>query len=49
MGLEAVDASLLANLLPLDPMEPAIGIMADIWAYYQGSYPIFLFVLTSRT
>ena len=37
MGLEAVDASLLANLLPPDPMEPAIGIMADVRAYFQGS------------
>ena len=37
MGLEAADASLLANLLPLDPMEPAIGIMADVRAYFQGA------------
>jgi hypothetical protein len=37
MGLEGADASLLANLLPPDPMEPAIGIMADIRAYFQGS------------
>jgi hypothetical protein len=37
LGLEAVDASLFANLLPPDPMEPAIGIMADVRAYFQGS------------
>jgi 2-oxo-4-hydroxy-4-carboxy--5-ureidoimidazoline (OHCU) decarboxylase len=37
MGLEKVDASLLANLLPSDPMEKAIGIMADVRAYFQGS------------
>jgi len=38
MGLEGADASLLANLLPPDPMEPAIGIMADVRAYFQGSW-----------
>jgi len=37
MGLEGTDVSLLANLLPPDPMEPAIGIMADVRAYFQGS------------
>jgi hypothetical protein len=37
MGLEAANASLLANLLPSDPMDPAIGIMADVRAYFQGS------------
>ena len=37
MGLEAANASLLANLLPPDPMEPAIGIMADVRAYFQGA------------
>lgn len=46
MGLEAVDASLLANLLPPDPMEPSIGIMADVRAYFQGSEHIFSFALT---
>ena len=46
MGLEAVDASSLANLLPPDPMEPAIGIMADARAYFQGSEHIFSFALT---
>lgn len=38
IGLEGADASLLANLLPPDPMEPAIGIMADVRAYFQGSW-----------
>ena len=38
MGLEGADSSLLANLLPPDPMEPAIGIMADVRAYFQGSW-----------
>ena len=40
MGLEVIDASLLANLVPPDPMEPTIGIMADVRAYFQGSYHI---------
>jgi len=42
MGLESVDASLLANLLPSDPMEPAIGIMADVRAYFQVAYKRFV-------
>jgi hypothetical protein len=37
MGLGQVDASSLANLLPPDPMDPAIEIMADVRAYFQGS------------
>jgi hypothetical protein len=37
MGLEAADASLLANLLPSDPTDPAIGIMAEVRAYFQGT------------
>ncbi len=36
MGLEA-NASSLAKLLPPDPMDPAIEIMADVRAYFQGS------------
>ena len=35
LGIEA-NASSLANLLPSDPMDPAIGIMADVRAYFQG-------------
>jgi protein subunit release factor A len=38
MGLEAANASLFANLLPADPMDPAIGIMAEVRAYFQGSH-----------
>ena len=37
MGLEEADPSFLANLVPPDPMEPALGIMADVRAYFQGS------------
>jgi len=31
-----IDTSLLSNLSPPDPMEPALGIMADVRAYFQG-------------
>jgi hypothetical protein len=41
MGLPA-KASSLANLLPADPMDPAIEIMADVRAYFQGSSDILL-------
>lgn len=41
MGLQAVNAPALASLLPLDPMEPAIGIMADVRAYFQGTWRLF--------
>ena len=36
MGLEGADSAGLANLLPSDPMDPAIEIMADVRAYFQG-------------
>ena len=36
LGLHSVDAWSLAALLPPDPMEPAIGIMAEVRAYFQG-------------
>jgi hypothetical protein len=44
LGLQEINAPALANLLPLDPMEPAIGIMADVRGYFQGSEHLFLFV-----
>jgi hypothetical protein len=37
LGLPDINAQALANLLPSDPMEAAIGIMADVRAYFQGS------------
>ena len=37
MGLHGVNASSLASLLPPDPVEPAVGIMADVRAYFQSS------------
>ena len=45
MGLEQANASSLANLLPPDPMDPAIEIMADVRAYFQGSSGILLLLV----
>ena len=42
LGLHSVDASSLATLLPPDPMEPAIEIMANVRAYFQGRSPPIL-------
>ncbi|KAI9465219.1 P-loop containing nucleoside triphosphate hydrolase protein [Lactarius psammicola] len=42
LGLRSVEASSLAALLPPDPMEPAIGIMADVRAYFQVAYKRFV-------
>ena len=36
LGIEGANATMLANLLPQDPMDPAIGIMADVRAYFQS-------------
>jgi hypothetical protein len=44
MGLEATSSS-LANLVPADPMDPAIEIMADVRAYFQGSSGILLLLV----
>ena len=48
MGLDKADASLLANLLPPDRMDPAIEIMADVRAYFQGSSGLLLPVCLYR-
>jgi hypothetical protein len=42
MGLQGIKASSLAKLLPADPMEPAIEIMADVRAYFQSMWRIFV-------
>jgi Dynamin GTPase effector domain len=45
LGLHSVTASSLPRLLPLDPMESAIEIMAEVRAYFQGTEcPSFFFV-----
>ena len=36
IGLWGIKAEDLANLLPPDHMAPALGIMADVRAYFQG-------------
>ena len=41
LGIRSVEPLSLAALLPPDPMEPAIGIMADVRAYFQGREPRF--------
>lgn len=45
MGLEQANASIFANLLSPDPMDPAIEIMADVRAYFQGSSGIHLLLV----
>ncbi|PPQ80108.1 LOW QUALITY PROTEIN: hypothetical protein CVT25_001476 [Psilocybe cyanescens] len=40
-GLAGVQAHDLAKLLPPDPMEPALNIMADVRAYFQVAYKRF--------
>ena len=47
LGLHSVDASSLASLLPPDPMEPAIEIMADVRAYFQGKLLLDFIIRTS--
>jgi hypothetical protein len=47
LGLHSVDASSLASLLPPDPMEPAIEIMADVRAYFQGRVLLDSLICTS--
>lgn len=42
-GLSGVSAHDLAKLLPPDPMEPALNIMADVKAYFQGTSLYHLF------
>jgi hypothetical protein len=42
MGLQGIKASSIGKLLPADPMEPAIEIMADVRAYFQCSWLIFV-------
>jgi hypothetical protein len=45
MGLDQANASIFANLLSPDPMDPAIEIMADVRAYFQGSSGIFFLLV----
>jgi hypothetical protein len=45
LGLESANVSSLQKLLPSDAMDPAIEIMADVRAYFQGSYRILLLLV----
>ena len=38
VGITGTQAADLAKLLPFDPMEPALDIMAGVRAYFQGSH-----------
>lgn len=46
LGFRSIDASSLVALLPPDPMEPAIGIMADVRAYFQGQEHLVYLLLS---
>jgi len=41
IGIVGIKAEDLPKLLPPDPMEPALGIMADVRAYFQGWHAVF--------
>ena len=45
----SVKATELAKLLPPDPMEPALNIMASIRAYFQGGFSVSCIVLLTKT
>lgn len=49
LELETVNLSSFAKLLPPDPMEPAIDIMADVRAYFQGAWYTLLSVAIMLT
>ena len=40
LGISGVKAADLPKLLPSDPMEPALHIMATVRAYFQGTFPL---------
>ena len=48
VGITGTNAVDLAKLLPPDPMEPALNIMAGVRAYFQGSYSGFIQVVALR-
>jgi hypothetical protein len=47
VGITGTNAVDLAKLLPPDPMEPALNIMAGVRAYFQGSYSGLIQVVAS--
>ena len=42
IGIHGVKPEDLAKLIPSDGTEPALGIMADVRAYFQGTFSAFL-------
>ena len=38
MGMSSIEPEDLPRLFPSDSMEPALAIMAEVRAYFQGSY-----------
>lgn len=48
VGINGTEPNDLAKLLPADPMEPALAIMAGVRAYFQGERNI-LYRLSSQT
>lgn len=42
IGLPGTVPTDLAKLLPADPYDPAIEIMAGVRAYFQGMYCVFI-------
>ena len=47
IGMTGVKAEDLPKLLPPDRMAPALEIMADVRAYFQGIYIVFFMVCLS--
>ncbi|EGO00515.1 hypothetical protein SERLA73DRAFT_166837 [Serpula lacrymans var. lacrymans S7.3] len=45
MGISGIQAADLAKLFPVDPMEPALIIMAGVRAYFQVSYKRFVDII----
>lgn len=51
MGINGVKPEDLPKLLPADKMEPALAIMADVRAYFQGMFNsvfIYFFICTAN-
>lgn len=46
IGLPGTVPTDLAKLLPADPYDPAIEIMAGVRAYFQGMHRVFIGYLT---
>ena len=45
VGISGIEPEHLPRLLPSDRMEPALEIMAEVRAYFQGNCGLFIFLL----